>query len=52
MPKTRAYIKRETEESKEYLKCALYPPVKVEPISLEISKYEGNGSTGTLQCKC
>lgn len=35
-PRTRAYIKQETENNKEYLKCALYSPVKVEVPSLEI----------------
>ncbi|KAG2234222.1 hypothetical protein INT48_001941 [Thamnidium elegans] len=42
-PRTRAYIKQETDDSKEYLKCALYPPVKTESPSLEISKYENAG---------
>ncbi|GAA5797574.1 hypothetical protein HPULCUR_002962 [Helicostylum pulchrum] len=37
-PRTRAHIKQETEDSKEYLKSALYPPVKIESRSLDISK--------------
>lgn len=51
-PRTRAFIKREVEDNKEYLKRALYSPVKIETPTLELSKYENNGPTRTLRCKC
>lgn len=50
-PKTRAYIKQETEDSKEALNRALYSPVKAESPSLEISRYESSTPANTLSCK-
>ncbi|KAI9245007.1 hypothetical protein EDC94DRAFT_688227 [Helicostylum pulchrum] len=51
-PQTRGYIKQETEDSKESLKCALYSPVKIEPPPLEIIKYENTLSTGIINRQC
>lgn len=50
-PKTRAYVKQETEDSKEALNRALYFPVKTESPSLEISQYESSTPVNTLGCK-
>lgn len=50
-PRTRAYIKQETNDSKESLECALYSPVKNESFSLEIAECENSGSAETVQCK-
>lgn len=35
-------IKQETEDTKDYLRCALYSSVKSEPPPLEIGKYESS----------
>ncbi|KAG2235818.1 hypothetical protein INT48_003930 [Thamnidium elegans] len=51
-PQTRAYIKQETEDSKEYSRRALYSPVKSVSSTLEISECENSDSTKTLRCKC
>ncbi|KAI9265707.1 hypothetical protein EDC94DRAFT_668609 [Helicostylum pulchrum] len=51
-PRKRIYIKQETEDTKESLKCALYSPVKTEAPSLEISKYESTLSTGVKTRHC
>ncbi|KAI9264016.1 hypothetical protein EDC94DRAFT_78216 [Helicostylum pulchrum] len=48
-PKTRAYVKQETEDSKEALNRALYFPVKTESPSLEISQYESSIPTKILR---
>lgn len=39
---TKAYIKQETDDSKESLKCVLYSPVRMESSSLEITKQESS----------
>ncbi|KAI8088490.1 hypothetical protein BDF21DRAFT_491499, partial [Thamnidium elegans] len=52
-PRTRTYIKQETEEdSKVYLECALYSPVKIESSSSEISKYDSTSSKGVKNRRC
>lgn len=51
-PRTRSSIKQETEDNKESIRCALYSPVKVEPLSLEIGKDANSNSVEKLQCKC
>ncbi|KAI9269513.1 hypothetical protein EDC94DRAFT_581654 [Helicostylum pulchrum] len=48
--RTRAYIKQETEDSKEYLKSALYQPVKIKSRSLDISKYKTIGNKHCSIC--
>ncbi|GAA5810587.1 hypothetical protein MFLAVUS_004010 [Mucor flavus] len=47
-PSTRARAKQEANDSKEYLKCASYSPVKLEAPSLEISKYESISEADTV----
>ncbi|GAA5814890.1 hypothetical protein MFLAVUS_008393 [Mucor flavus] len=51
-PRTRAYIKQETEDTKESLKCALYSPVKIEAPSLDINKYESSNHMANLNNIC
>lgn len=41
-PRTRAYIKQESEDSKESLNCALYSSLKNEPLPLEMSEYKSS----------
>ncbi|KAI8091555.1 hypothetical protein BDF21DRAFT_459243 [Thamnidium elegans] len=52
IPRTRAYIKQETNDSKESLRCALYSPVKIESPSLEISNYESDLSKAAESKHC
>lgn len=51
-PRTRAYIKQETEDSKESLRCSLYSPVTVEPFLLGICKDENYRPTKKAPRKC